>query len=53
MKKTYITPNIDIYKVKAGNLLAGSPGLQGGSAGTGTPSGPINFARQNDTEDDW
>ena len=53
MKKNYIAPSVIAYEVKACNLLAGSPGLQGGSAGTGTPAAPINFSRGDDDDNEW
>ena len=47
MKKTYIAPNINVYKIKVNKLLLGSPEIQSsGSASEGSSDAPVNLSRE-------
>ena len=48
MKKTYIAPNVNVYKVEINNILAGSPQINRGTttAEEGTSDSPVNLSRE-------
>lgn len=53
MKKTYISPVVNTYEMKACELLSNSTGaIHNTEAGQGSAGNGVNFGRGNDG-DDW